>query len=81
MPSESRDPRTFTDMVLVLLENRFPWLVHGGSVPVGGADTIDELSQLHHALLEQSAAHDAPARCGRVELGKRHGGKPDCEYR
>jgi hypothetical protein len=38
MPSESRDPRTFTDMVLVLLENRFPWLVDGGSVPVSGAD-------------------------------------------
>ena len=58
MPSESRDPRTFTNMVLVLLENRFPWLVDGGSVPVSGADTIDELSQLHHALLEQSAARD-----------------------
>jgi hypothetical protein len=59
MPNESRDPRTFTNMVLVLLEDRFPWLAHGGSVPVSGADTIDELSQLHHALLEQSAARDA----------------------
>jgi hypothetical protein len=61
MPSESRDPRTFTNMVLVLLEDRFPWLAHGSSVPVSGADTMDELSQLHHALLEQSAtlmAHD-----------------------
>jgi hypothetical protein len=47
MPSENRDPRTFSDMVLVLLENRFPWLVHGGAVPLSGADTIDELSQLH----------------------------------
>jgi hypothetical protein len=45
-------------MVLVLLENRFPWLVDGGSVPVSGAHTIEELSQLHHALLEQSAARD-----------------------
>jgi hypothetical protein len=60
MPSENRDPRTFSDMVVVLLENRFPWLVHGGAVPLSGADTIDELSQLHHALLKQSAAPDAP---------------------
>ena len=58
MPSENRDPRTFSDMVLVLLENKFPGLVHGGAVPLSGADTIDELSQLHHALLEQSAARD-----------------------
>jgi hypothetical protein len=46
-------------MVLVLLENRFPWLVNGGSVPMSGAYTICELSQLHRALLEQSAARDA----------------------
>jgi hypothetical protein len=45
-------------MVLVLLENRSLWLVDGGSVPVSGAHTIEELSQLHHALLEQSAARD-----------------------
>jgi transposase len=32
----------------------FPWLEDGGSVPVSGADTIDELNQLHQALLEQS---------------------------
>jgi hypothetical protein len=31
-------------MVLVLLENRFPWLVDR-PVPVSGADTIDKLSQ------------------------------------
>jgi hypothetical protein len=58
MPSESRDPRTFTDMVLALLENRFPWF-ETGSESVSGADTIETLGELHRSLLEHATARHA----------------------
>jgi hypothetical protein len=55
MSSENSNPRTFVDMVLVLLESRFPWLGTEAE-SVSGANTIEELADLHHALLEKSTA-------------------------
>jgi hypothetical protein len=39
-----RNP-TFVEWVLVLLEERFPWLGSGRDEPAGGADTVDELAE------------------------------------
>ncbi len=52
MPSTDRDPRTFVEMVLTLLEDRFPWL---GSEhdEASGADTVEELANLYEELLER----------------------------
>lgn len=60
MPNTKRDPRTFAEMVLILLEDRFPWL--GSEEEVSGADTVQELSQLHSDLVYQ--------------LNQSRGGKP-----
>lgn len=54
MPMESDEPRTFVEMVLVLLESRFPWL--GTDEDLSGADTIEELSQLHEDLIQKRDA-------------------------
>lgn len=46
-------PPTFVELVLALLEERFPWLGSGQDEPVGGADTVDELADLYKSLIEQ----------------------------
>lgn len=49
---QTREPQTFVELVLQLLEDRFPWL----DVPdedVSGADTIQELSELHESLVRR----------------------------
>jgi len=46
-------PQTFVEMVLALLEDRFPWL--GTDEPASGADTVDELSDLHETLQDVRA--------------------------
>jgi hypothetical protein len=63
MPNTKRDPRTFVEMVLILLEDRFPWL--GSEEEVSGADTVQDLSQLHSDLVKaaQSAAPQQPRAC------------------
>jgi hypothetical protein len=53
MGAEEERPQTFVEWVLVLLEERFPWLGSGQDEPVGGADTVDELADLHKSLIEQ----------------------------
>jgi hypothetical protein len=60
MPNEERDPQTFVEMVLTLLEDRFPWL--GSEEEVSGADTVQELSQLHRDLVKQchQSGHSKP---------------------
>jgi hypothetical protein len=47
---------TFVDMVLVLLENRFPWLATQPQNAISGTDTIDQLIKLHTSLLQQPTA-------------------------
>jgi len=39
MAHDETGPRTFVEMVLVLLEDRFPWL--GSNQSVIGSDTVD----------------------------------------
>ena len=53
MGSEEHHPQTFVEWVLALLEERFPWLGSGQDEPVGGADTVDELTDLYKSLIEQ----------------------------
>ena len=53
MGVEEERPRTFVERVLILLEERFPWLGSGRDEPVGGADTVDELADLYKSLIEQ----------------------------
>jgi hypothetical protein len=53
MGVEEERPRTFVERVLVLLEERFPWLGSGQDEPVSGADAIDELADLYKSLIEQ----------------------------
>jgi hypothetical protein len=49
-------PVTFVDMVLVLLEDQFPWLATDSRDVVSGADTVDQLIKLHSSLLRQPTA-------------------------
>ena len=51
MKAIDSDPQTLSEMFLVLLEDRFPWL--GTDDPADGADTVEQLSELHQSLLER----------------------------
>jgi len=53
MTQEQPHPQTFVEMVLALLEDRFPWLASSEEEQVSGADTIDELSNLHQTLIQR----------------------------
>ena len=53
MRAEDEHPQTFVEWVLALLEERFPWLGSGQDEPVGGADTVDELSDMYKSLIKQ----------------------------
>ena len=53
MGAENERSQTFVEWVLALLEERFPWLGPGRDEPIGGADTVDELADLHKSLIEQ----------------------------
>ena len=48
--------RTFVENVLALLEERFPWLGKENGEQVSGADTVDELADLHRSLIEGRSA-------------------------
>ncbi len=58
MPNGEKQPTTFVERVLALLEERFPWL--GKDEPVSGAETVDQLNDLHESL--QKARTAAPCR-------------------
>ena len=53
MKIEDRSPQSFVEKVLALLEERFPWLSQEDDDPVSGADTVDELADLHRTLIDQ----------------------------
>jgi transcriptional accessory protein Tex/SPT6 len=46
----NRPPRTFVERVLQLLEDRFPWLGKTTDEQISGADTVDQLTDLHREL-------------------------------
>jgi len=48
--------QTFVEKVLALLEERFPWLGKEDDEQVSGADTLDELTDLHQSLTEERTA-------------------------
>jgi len=62
MSQEQPGPQTFVEMVLALLEDRFPWLASAEEEQVRRADTIDELSDLHQPLIQpRSDSHSDKA--------------------
>ena len=62
MTIEDGPSQTFAEKVLVLLEERFPWLGKENDDPVSGADTVDELADLHRSLIDQHTADHKTAK-------------------
>ena len=53
MEPEEENRHTFVEIVLALLEQRFPWLGSKEGEPVSGADAVDELTDLYQSLVEE----------------------------
>jgi len=53
MGAKNERSQAFVEGVLALLEERFPWLGSGQDEPVGGADAVDELADLHKSSIKQ----------------------------
>jgi len=62
MKIEDSVSQTFVEKVLVLLEEKFPWLGIENDDPVSGADTVDELADLHRSLIDQHTADHKTAK-------------------
>lgn len=60
MKAINSDLQTLSEMFLVLLEDRFPWL--GTDEPVDGADTVEQLNELHQSLLERRSVMRSESR-------------------
>jgi hypothetical protein len=58
MTPDDRGSVTFVDMVLVLLEDQFPWLATDSRDAVSGADTVDQLIKLRALLLRQPTVRE-----------------------
>ena len=58
MSNEDRRSQTFVEWVLALLEERFPWLGKDNDEPVSGANTVDELADLHRSLIGKRNANE-----------------------
>ena len=50
MTKENHPPWSFAEWVLQLLEERFPWLGKTPDEQISGADTVDQLTDLHQEL-------------------------------
>ena len=50
MTKKNHPPRSFAELVLQLLEERFPWLGKTTDEQISGADTDDQLTDLHQEL-------------------------------
>ena len=50
MTKGNRPLQTFVEWVLQLLEDRFPWLGKTTDEQISGADTVDQLTDLHREL-------------------------------
>ena len=48
--------QAFVEEVPASLEKKFPWLGNNGDEQVSGADTVDELTDLHRSLIEERTA-------------------------
>ncbi len=60
MAQEIDEPQTLVEMVLVLLQDRFPSLGANKDEDVSGADTVQDLSDLHDELLQKRAFAQGP---------------------
>jgi len=58
MSNKDRRSQMFVERTLALLEKRFPWLGKNNDEPVSGANTVDELADLHRILIDQGNAKD-----------------------
>ena len=54
--------QTFVEKVLALLEERFPWLGKEDDEQVSGADTVEELADLHRRLTEERSGERGKCR-------------------
>ena len=54
MTERDRCQQTFVESVLVLLEEKFPWLGKEDDNQVSRAETVDGLVDLHRGLTEQT---------------------------
>jgi hypothetical protein len=65
MANTDSQPQTFVEMVLALLEDRFPWL--GTNRDASGSETVDALNDLHRTLrtAKRAAARRQPKRHNR----------------
>ena len=62
MADRDRHQQTFVENVLMLLEEKFPWLGKENDEPVSGADTVDELADMHRSLIDQRAVDHTTAK-------------------
>jgi hypothetical protein len=62
---ENRPPRTFVELGLELLEDRFPWLGKTTDEQISGADTVDQLTDLHRELKRRSRTNRRNGRKSR----------------
>jgi hypothetical protein len=63
--NENRLSRTFVEWVLQLLEERFPWLGKTDDEQISGADTVDQLTDLHRELKRKSKTNRRDGRKSR----------------
>jgi len=62
---ENHPPRSFAELVLQLLEERFPWLGKTTDEQISGADTVDQLTDLHRELKVRSRTNRRNCRKSR----------------
>jgi hypothetical protein len=58
-----RRSQTLVERTLALLEEKFPWLGKNNDEPVSGANTFDELVDLHRILIDQRNAKNSNEQC------------------
>jgi hypothetical protein len=62
---ENHPPLSFAEWVLQLLEERFPWLGKTTDEQISGADTVDQLTDLHRELKRRSRTNRRSGRKSR----------------
>jgi len=62
---ENRPPRTFVEWMLQLLEERFLWLGKTADEQISGADTVDQLTDLHREPKRRSRTNRRNGRKSR----------------
>jgi hypothetical protein len=79
MAIEDERSQTFVEKVLVPLEERFPWLGSEHDEAVGGADTVDELTDLSNLCFSIAIGHVAETMVGKAEQRRPNPGRGTCQ--